>query len=324
MEYKTHCKVSINNDIRRFSLNSHSFNALESSVRDIFKIASEQILSIRYKDDENDLVTLESDLELETAIQLCQNQLLRLFVTLCPQVASPDSNVSPSETRPCRERKSKYCRKGFNNQSRHVEICHRIREGRNALSKELWGKRKEMKVQPNSPYSSVLIRDPISPLSIDVIFAEPEAQLSHVLKFKNDGVSEWPEGTMLMRVGRSPRVRLLEAADMILLPGVVKPGEISEILLKLKAPVEGGCYPSFWRLALPDGTVFGTRAVVKVKIGNGKSSPNCPKKFGKGGKWCIAVRTLVEMGFEKNPALMKLVGKHRCDISAVVEELTRQ
>jgi len=125
------------------------------------------------------------------------------------------------------------------------------------------------------------------------------------------------------------RAKLVQSADNFLLPSAVQPGEVVDIELKMKAPNEVGCYPTVWCISLPNGEII-RRAVVKIKvIGDQKSADvKCrgPRKnmCKAGGKWTKVVNTLVDMGFEKNQQLFKLVGKHKFDVNAVVEELTRE
>eukprot|EP01123_Difflugia_compressa_P001175 TRINITY_DN1134_c0_g1_i2.p1 TRINITY_DN1134_c0_g1~~TRINITY_DN1134_c0_g1_i2.p1 ORF type:complete len:332 (+),score=67.51 TRINITY_DN1134_c0_g1_i2:99-1094(+) len=92
-----HCKVSFDDQIRRFQFNSPSggvesnFSILQTRIRTLFGIVGE--FTLRFKDNEGDLVLVESDDELKYAFAESAG-LLRIFVELKNQ----PSNVSTTST----------------------------------------------------------------------------------------------------------------------------------------------------------------------------------------------------------------------------------
>jgi len=88
-ETKTiHIKVVINNEFRRFCLDSANFGLLEKTIRTVYSLPEDEKLKICFVDDENDLVALSSDEEFLYATDLVRP--LRLVVTLgscAPQAA---------------------------------------------------------------------------------------------------------------------------------------------------------------------------------------------------------------------------------------------
>eukprot|EP01121_Diplochlamys_sp_Union-15-3_P006951 TRINITY_DN174_c0_g2_i1.p1 TRINITY_DN174_c0_g2~~TRINITY_DN174_c0_g2_i1.p1 ORF type:complete len:311 (+),score=39.09 TRINITY_DN174_c0_g2_i1:135-1067(+) len=308
MDSKIHCKISFNNDIRRISLTSLSFSSIEATIREIFKIPVSQNISIQYKDDENDLVTISSDIELSTAVELCSNQILRLFIVL---PSSQPTNVQPPSLTPDLIQKVQTWRQ-------KMRECRKSWKG-SEEAKEAWRKRKEMWLKCNNPgYSFEMITENPGQGMRTFVIAEPGQEINHLLKLKNTGKNEWPLGTKLIRGGCKLRSKIVQSAESFPLPAT-KPGEIAEVQIALKAPNQPGCYPTVWCISLPDGQLI-RRAVVKVKV----PGLNCEEAKSRCGKFKNAVQTLVEMGFEKNHTLFKLLGKHKCDVNAVVEELTRE
>eukprot|EP01123_Difflugia_compressa_P001176 TRINITY_DN1134_c0_g1_i4.p1 TRINITY_DN1134_c0_g1~~TRINITY_DN1134_c0_g1_i4.p1 ORF type:complete len:344 (+),score=82.18 TRINITY_DN1134_c0_g1_i4:111-1142(+) len=92
-----HCKVSLDDQIRRFQFTSSSggvesnFSILQTRIRTLFGIVGE--FTLRFKDNEGDLVLVESDDELKYAFAESAG-LLRIFVELKNQ----PSNVSTTST----------------------------------------------------------------------------------------------------------------------------------------------------------------------------------------------------------------------------------
>jgi len=76
-------KISFNEDIRRISLERNpSFEEVTILIKQLFGLRSE--ILVKYEDDEKDLVTVTSDMELKEAVALAakaHNNVLRLFVS---------------------------------------------------------------------------------------------------------------------------------------------------------------------------------------------------------------------------------------------------
>jgi len=76
----THCKVHCGKEFRRFLLPSSQFEALSTQVRTLFGFTLDEPISIKYTDEEGDMVTISSDEELKFAIELFAGGLIRLTV----------------------------------------------------------------------------------------------------------------------------------------------------------------------------------------------------------------------------------------------------
>jgi len=89
-------KISFNDDIRRVSLEKNiTYEELVRTSRSIFKFSSTSELVIKYEDDEKDIVTVSSDLELKEAVALAGRigKVLRLFVSEKSNSAPKDESV---------------------------------------------------------------------------------------------------------------------------------------------------------------------------------------------------------------------------------------
>jgi len=72
-------KVSLDAEIRRVALTSADFSSLQKQVGDLFSLPPSSF-SLKYKDDEGDLITLGSNEEFQEALNCCQDNILRLTV----------------------------------------------------------------------------------------------------------------------------------------------------------------------------------------------------------------------------------------------------
>jgi hypothetical protein len=70
-------KVSFEDEKRKFKLETPSFDLLYTTIKQIFHLESEFI--IQYIDEDKDLLTISSDLELECALE-CENSKLNLIL----------------------------------------------------------------------------------------------------------------------------------------------------------------------------------------------------------------------------------------------------
>eukprot|EP01102_Stenamoeba_stenopodia_P005714 TRINITY_DN1644_c0_g1_i1.p1 TRINITY_DN1644_c0_g1~~TRINITY_DN1644_c0_g1_i1.p1 ORF type:complete len:449 (+),score=123.33 TRINITY_DN1644_c0_g1_i1:517-1863(+) len=72
-------KASLNNELRRFRLpRDANFNTLSEELVKAFGVSPSDKLNIKYKDEEEDLITMSSDNELQEAIEISSSGVLRL------------------------------------------------------------------------------------------------------------------------------------------------------------------------------------------------------------------------------------------------------
>jgi hypothetical protein len=90
-------KVTFKSDVRRISLPMPvSFEALLGQLRGLYNIAPSTLLGVKYQDDEGDLITLGSSLELAEAIRLSPSALRLQLASFEPAVADVVLAVMPA------------------------------------------------------------------------------------------------------------------------------------------------------------------------------------------------------------------------------------
>eukprot|EP01120_Amphizonella_sp_Union-15-10_P006141 TRINITY_DN192_c0_g2_i1.p1 TRINITY_DN192_c0_g2~~TRINITY_DN192_c0_g2_i1.p1 ORF type:complete len:410 (+),score=59.66 TRINITY_DN192_c0_g2_i1:105-1334(+) len=94
-----HCKVFFKDEVRRIQLRSPSFNLLLDTLRTLLSLDPLQTISVKYNDDEGDLVTLTSDMELEAAFSfIAPNTVLRVHVSVDVPINASNSVIIPKTT----------------------------------------------------------------------------------------------------------------------------------------------------------------------------------------------------------------------------------
>jgi len=79
-----HFKVAANNSFRRFSLATVTLESLKTQVASIFGVTDLNGWTIKYSDEENQLITITSEEELLFAVQISEGKLLHLLITFSP------------------------------------------------------------------------------------------------------------------------------------------------------------------------------------------------------------------------------------------------
>jgi len=101
-----HIKATCENENRRFCIAEAKFDSLKKLVSNLFSLADGADFTVKYKDDENDLVTISSDDELAFAINLFPTDILRIVVEVHkPNCAAPCKWQSKCDRRPTDDRR---------------------------------------------------------------------------------------------------------------------------------------------------------------------------------------------------------------------------
>jgi len=90
-----HCKVSCNDQFRRFVFNGTNFGSLVKQIQQILVLEKEFVL--KYKDNEGDQITISSDEELSCALSFSSGNVFRLIVV--PR-GTPQMSPAPMQTAP--------------------------------------------------------------------------------------------------------------------------------------------------------------------------------------------------------------------------------
>jgi len=91
-----HCKVSCNEELRRFLFTGTEFNSLQDQIKVVLGLNDKEFV-LKYKDDEGDMITLSSTEELNFAIaSTAEKGPLRLQAV----VIDPTAKLNIGEKRP--------------------------------------------------------------------------------------------------------------------------------------------------------------------------------------------------------------------------------
>ena len=91
---------------------------------------------------------------------------------------------------------------------------------------------------------------------------QPGTHFLKVWRVRNDGVSQWNEGNVLVAAGGD----LLSAPDAKVMLPVVQAGQETDIAIQLVAPDRTGRHVAYFRLQTSDGTNFGQRLWADVRV----------------------------------------------------------
>jgi Ni/Co efflux regulator RcnB len=130
-----HCKTTFNGQIRRFALTSTEFTSLKETITKLFSLNGEFVL--KYKDDESDFVTLDTQDELLTALRICPS-ILRILVV--SRDSSSESTTSSDDSQSKMHRRHHHERKDHRHKDRK-DHCHKDRKEKSHCHKD----RKDLK-----------------------------------------------------------------------------------------------------------------------------------------------------------------------------------
>jgi len=85
-----HIKATCENENRRFCIAEAKFDSLKKLISNLFPLANGTDFTVKYKDDENDLVTISSDDELLFAVNMFPTDILRIVVEFPKRTGLPD------------------------------------------------------------------------------------------------------------------------------------------------------------------------------------------------------------------------------------------
>eukprot|EP01120_Amphizonella_sp_Union-15-10_P006176 TRINITY_DN1945_c0_g1_i1.p1 TRINITY_DN1945_c0_g1~~TRINITY_DN1945_c0_g1_i1.p1 ORF type:complete len:314 (+),score=46.54 TRINITY_DN1945_c0_g1_i1:139-1080(+) len=300
-----HCKVIFGEEIRRIPLFAPTFAELDRILRSTLQILPSDRIIIKYKDDEEDLITLSSDLEIETAITLLKpNDPFRVYVSV-EQGAS--LKETPSLVSPMKK-------------------CLKIRK---QMIKE---KKATLRRDFNAQFEPCRVVLPITSL-------EEVVPLNINCTLKNAGERSWPIGTTIILINKCKKINVL---DKLVIPGAIEPGSSIPFSIAIKAP-SVDVHKLKWKVQLPDGTKFG-RFVIKTKAPSNPDErkkkfkkgcrkqrsqwPGCAERQALKSRcgmspWAPKIAWLKEMGFE-GPSIYKTLAACAGDVEQAANILASQ
>jgi len=294
MRLSLKCKLAGSEDLRRRTLsiaNGFGISDLRTVVSELFQLANGAPFTLLWRDEDEDLCTVDSDLDVAEAIRCCSmdaRPILRLEMRVetaksnCTAAAAFDkaslqelAKHLPSQIiaqlQPLACELEKYA-PGFQahamNMARQFKLSaqelhkhmpaefHHKADGLcNFLKKAKKGKELHMK----------FVADTSLPDGTEVY---PGQLMSKSWKVVNSGQDTWPCKARLQHVGSD----LFEGARPSDVP-CLAPGQETELSLNnMTTPSEPGRYISHWRLATAEGKKFGDRLWFEVTVVNADGS----------------------------------------------------
>jgi len=304
-------KVSFKDELRRFPFEGSSFEKLSSQLVCLLGLNSLQGFSIKYRDEEGDMITMTSDLELREALKV-SNRLLRISIS---QKGAHDV-TGPTPTpiaNPSIPPNNKYGQPNF----------QKLREEKQKLKQEIYNVKKHLnEFKKNENFKQCKREKLVSRFVKDLTILDgteisPGSSFVKMWKVRNGGEVDWPVGCRLMFVGNDqmngPLFVPLDLSEPL------KPGQEIDCHVELVAPNLPGRYIGYWRLATLEGKKFGQRLWVNIVVPGSSDEDDKPRQ------WDAQIKQLEEMGF-KNPhqQLRRLLIKHNGKVKKVLKVLSKQ
>jgi len=234
-------KAKYGEDTRRFNMEQRDlqFANLVAVVQKVFGISGN--LTVRYKDNEGDAITMSSDAELAEAVSI-SGGILRLAVIGGSQPNGAIPNVT-------QERPSGYPGFappgpwGFRGGHHH---------GPHHFGKRGWGEG-----GPRSHKENKLVARHVKDVTIeDGTQLPPNTAFVKTWRIRNEG-PVWPVGCALKFLNRHGDQ--LGGPELMPLPTLepVQPGQEVDVSVPLMSPAASGRYVGYWKLCTPEGRKFG-------------------------------------------------------------------
>jgi len=248
-------KLFVGNDVRRFAFTPMSLTELKQKCLIISEMKeNEEAVTLKYYDNEGDLISLSSDLELEYAISLCSKNLLRLVME-----TRKDESFSTSWRDPPPEHGhfGNYGHFGRGHFGRGGHFGGRMRGGGRFPGNDVmsWRGEKLKKVKElDAQFVAHSLVEDNSSIPVGTKFLKS-------WRFRNIGSIPWPEGCSFIRVSKLNND--LSAPESTVVP-ITGPYQEIDITVELKTPIVPGQYEVFFRLCTPWGKKFGQRVRCRV------------------------------------------------------------
>jgi len=216
----------INGEIRRTAL-PNTFAELEQLISSSFKISSP--MELCYKDDDDDMVRLESEADFQLAKSLMNMNLMHVRISKPKDVSQVQKDTAE-------------------------EI----------FNEKVKQKRHERDVQRgSSPLFAALLS--IGGLDNGAQLP-PKTALTVTFTIKNTGKRAWPAGTVLKLVGGYRGNRLTSVTQVPVCSAEVPEGSEVVVSISMTTPSNSGAYFACWRLTTEVGRKFGPRISTYINV----------------------------------------------------------
>jgi len=288
-----------------------------ATVKELFAIFDSASISLKWKDEEGDLISMSSDAELQEAIK-ASGPVLHLvmgspsgrsapsfvpaqIMMLAPQSPAPISTpgvLAFSEppkhalvkgSPQWKEEKGRMVAQFKEQRQLLKEKMKALKDNANTdkkllknqiqdLRSQVMAHRQELKRMPKEAIMQARFVKDVT--LTDGMEVAPGAKIVKTWRLRNESGKAWPEGTRLLWVGK--QADRMGAEEETPVPSCL-PGQEIDIAVPLVAPVEPGRYTAYFRLASPAGKPgnmrkFGQRLWASVVVYGSSSSDSEKEK----------------------------------------------
>lgn len=340
-------KCDLEGDIRRFSLEEPvAFHELKKHLETIYEMGE---LVIKYKDDEDDLVTIGNERDLQEARSCVQGSLWRLTLlikeTLKKEKKSKTRNESPNEHVGTDSLEPLWLLKQYKKaQKAHWKEAKQV--NKDALLCQRFKKAQDEK--PGNPVKAM------ARFVNHVTLQEGEKipageRCIKTWRVRNDSPRSWPDGPIELVYVSGKAADRLSPEETYPVEAKLAPGEETEISVEIVAPSAPGLYQGFWRLRGPKGCKFGQRLACSVLVKGDEtvisdsdpdSSEEDEAEHGEDSdgfvdlgldeqpnsqqKWSKELASLKQAGFDNDKLSLKLLKKCNGDVAKVAKKLAKK
>jgi len=345
-------KVSLGEELRRFPYDqTTSFSLLVSQIQDLFSLGSNPY-SLKYRDEEGDLISITRDSELLEAVRLqlkANSSILRLFIIVPLQqpqaMAIGETLPSPTPTPevplvPSFYHDHQRYRYHGNSGGEFRGRCAR-HEAKRQLKGEMLQLKQVYKDEKRSWKDSRLETRLDARFVKDVSFP-PHSKIAGSTSFvktwrvRNDGSSPWPAAFCRVEFKKGDKMSALSNSFSLSTKDIAV-GEELDISIALVAPANPGKYVAVWKLTTdaPGGyknRVFGHPLKLKIRVPgpDSGSSSSSDSEGGHAGKkekrqsFGQLLSQLDQMGFTDKKTNIRLIKETHRDVDKVVALLVQQ
>jgi len=337
-------KCDLQGDIRRFCLDEPLvFHELKKHLETIYAVGE---LVIKYKDDEDDLVTIAAEADLAEARTLLAKDPLwrfKLFVKETPKKEKKETSVP--------------------NKDEKLEPLWLLKQFKKT-QKAQWKEVKQVSKDALKPWKAQAekVGNPVKAMArfvSHVTLVEGEtipkgSQCTKTWRVRNDSPRTWPEGPIqLVYVSGKSADRLSPEDAYPVEASMLAPGEEVDLSVEITAPTKPGFYQGFWRLQGSKGNKFGQRLGCSVLVKDdfneavvSDSDPDASEEdvvssenddsdgldgfvdVGKDDKphekWLQELAVLKQAGFDNDKLSLKMLKKCKGNVSKTAKKLAKK
>lgn len=321
-------KITFRDNTHRFSIpeSELTIEKLNETMVEVFQKKNIPKFQKKYQDPDGDMITLQSKLDLEEAVKVAKestNCIVRISLhrPSTAQLVCGDHKLS-----------RRHGNEGNSSDSDDTQPLNPHKEGFRKWRK-LRCMRRQLKA---NELKSTFIKDVTLTDSSEVCINE---KLVKVWRLINTGDKPWPIGSCLTYISGDK----LSATESVILDREVQPDETLDISFNFIAPSKPGRYISHFRMASPEGQLFGQRIyidiivddkpikdeyVTKEEIGSQSEEDSkeseeveVKKEVEYDGIYADQIKILDGMGFSNTEHCLEILESTYGDLSQAIEKL---